>query len=99
MQINESQDKSWYRAVHRAYLIMKERGYEVIRSMKGDSKFQLVAFDETDIIFVVVKICKAKRLPSYEKALEELAKTRLPENGEIQLWVYEGNRGFHYFNV
>jgi len=88
-----------YRAERRAGEVLKDWGFEVIRSGKSGGPFDLVGYNATSFILIQVKSCQFGDLKKYRKVKEELAKIKVPANCRKELWVYERRRGFHYLPI
>lgn len=91
--------KVGYRAEIRARKLLESWGFTVVRAAASKGPFDLLAFDQTKMMLVQVKVCPHGKIPLYNTIRKELAVVPAPANCRKELWVWERRGGFHHFPI
>ncbi len=88
-----------YRAELRAKSFLEGEGYKVIRSSGSKGEIDLVAYNKENVRFIQIKKTKNKSIPSYRSERASLSKLAIPSEIKVELWVWEGIRGWHFLPI
>ncbi len=88
-----------YRAENRARNELRSRGYLVVRSASSKGPFDLIGICVEHVLGVQIKVVPTGMVPSVEKLKVELAAVPAPKSMKIEIWLWEQERGWHYYQV